>query len=77
MGDPLAQPDAPGWWAWEGYINYAHGDYTDRIEREVVRVHWGITTKQWQVVRERGRHPACMLVGKWWRLPMPWDSLNA
>lgn len=72
--EPKDAPDSPGFWAWEGYINYAKDADPNRIEREVVRVHWGKITKQWQVVRERGHHPAYMLVGKWWRVTLPWDA---
>lgn len=73
LSQPLDAPDAPGWWAWEGYINYAKGCDPSRAHREVVRVHWGSTTKQWQVVREHGRHPASMLIGKWWKVQLPWE----
>ena len=73
LSQPLDAPDAPGWWAWEGYINYARGCDPTRIHREVVRVYWGSVSQQWQVVREHGRHPAYMLVGKWYRLTMPWE----
>ena len=67
-------PDSPGWWAWEGYINYMNGANPNKIEREVVRVFWGKTTNEWHVVRERGRHPAKMLIGKWYKLTMPWKE---
>lgn len=64
------QPDSPGYWAFEGYISYA----PDRIERKVVRVFWGTITKTWQTVSENGRRPAYMMIGKWWRLTMPWEQ---
>lgn len=71
----LDHPDSAGWWAWEGYINYANGGIAyDKPEREVMRVFWGATTGAWQVMRERGRHPAKMLIGKWTRLHMPWED---
>jgi hypothetical protein len=66
-------PDGAGWWAWEGCIQYTSGKVT-KLEREVVRVFWGTTTSTWQVVRERGRHPAYMLIGKWYQLTMPWEQ---
>lgn len=73
-GDPYPQPDAAGTWAWEGYINYAKGADPNRIEHEVLRVYWGSVSQRWQVIGERGRHPANMLIGKWWRIYLPWDE---
>lgn len=71
---PLDAPDSAGFWIFEGYINYANGANPNMIEREVVRVFWGKTTNAWHTVGESGRRPASMLVGKWWKLTMPWDD---
>lgn len=66
-------PDSAGWYAWEGYINYAKGADPNRIERDVVRVFWGKTTNAWHVVGARGRRPASMMIGTWTRLQLPWE----
>lgn len=68
--EPLDFPDAPGWYAFEGYVK----PFAKQMEHEVVRVHWGKITQRWQVVWSRGHHPADMLVGKWTRLYMPWEQ---
>ena len=66
MNEPLAQPDSPGLWNFEGYINYARNADPCRIVRMAVRVFWGTITQGWQTVDERGgRRPARMLIGKW------------
>ena len=69
----MTAPDSAGWWAFEGYINYAKGADPKNIERMAVRVFWGRTTEAWQVESVKGRHPAYMLIGKWTRLHTPWE----
>jgi len=70
-----AQPDSPGIWAFEGYINYARHADPNRIETMVVRVFWGTVSRGWHTVDDRGgynvdkcgggRRPAHMLIGTW------------
>lgn len=67
----MAQPNSAGWWAFEGRIK---GGNSDKVEREVVRVHWGTITQRWQVAWAKGRHPASMLVGKWTKVDVPWEQ---
>lgn len=71
------QPDEPGWWAFEGYVNYAKPPVPNRTIQEVVRVYFGRTTGRLCVERAKGYHPAYMLIGKWWRLHLPWEQRAA
>lgn len=72
-GQAMDMPDSAGWWAFEGYINYAKGANPNETMREVVRVFWGKTTQAWQTVSINGRHPAYMLIGKWHKFTTPWE----
>jgi hypothetical protein len=71
---PLDMPDSVGFWAFEGYINYAKPLAHRRTEYEVVRVYWGETTQQFHALREKGRHPVKMMIGKWWKVVLPWQA---
>ena len=67
------QPDSAGWWAWEGYVSYANNP-DRRLRREVVRVYWGNSTQRFFARQESGVRPVSMLIGKWWKLTMPWED---
>lgn len=72
---PRDSPDSPGWWAFEGHIQFKDFLYPrNGMLREVVRVYLGETTKQFFAKQESGIRPAKMLVGKWHKLVMPWDA---
>jgi hypothetical protein len=68
-------PDSAGWWAFEGHFNFTNGLYPPgQPMRDVARVYWGDTTRQFFARQESGIRPTKMLVGKWTRLHMPWDA---
>lgn len=77
---PLDMPDGPGWWAWEGYIKYSDDTLLmSYVQREVVRVYWGSKSKRLYGKHGHGKytygiHPTSVMVGKWYRLHMPWDK---
>ena len=70
-------PNEPGWWAFEGGLNYGNGIILAKHIEMPVRVYWGDTTGEWQTQSQIGYHPARHLDGKWTRLHMPWESAPA
>lgn len=72
---PLDMPDGPGLWAWEGYINYDDGDVdANNMQREVCRVERGNSGKLWVYIFGGPVHRAEIMIGKWYRLTMPWEG---
>ena len=75
-------PDGPGWWAWEGYIKYSDDtSLMSYVQREVVRVYWGSKSKRLYGKHGHGKytygiHPVNVMIGKWYRLVMPWEANN-
>lgn len=67
-------PNEPGWWAFEGGLNYGNGIILAKHIEMPVRVYWGDTTGEWQTQSQIGYHPARHLDGKWTRLHMPWET---
>lgn len=76
-GEPMDMPDGPGWWAFEGGLNYGNGVMLNMHIQMPVRVYWGDTTGEWQTHCQLGYHPARHLDGKWYRLHMPWEQQPA
>lgn len=65
---PLDMPDGPGFWAFEGQWNVSGALHFKRVW-QVITVGGNLL-----IIGNDGLLPLNKVVGKWYRLTMPWDS---